>query len=89
MKSRLRIKRACKEEKSSLKGFVEMPEPFFLDLGFFRGDLPLQRLPQPVFDVLGNPARLDAFVNPKGFLGGVDDHETIGTFGDVRLQPPL
>jgi len=67
-----------------------MAEPSFLRLRLLLGrHLPFQRLPQAILHVVRDALRLHAFVDLKGLLCRVDDHEAVGTFGNVRLETPL
>jgi len=58
-------------------------------LGFSGGYFALERLEQARLDILGNLLRLATFVDFESLLGGVDDDETVRTFGDVGLEAAL
>ena len=67
-----------------------MAEPSFLRLRLLLGrHLPFQRLPQAILHVVRDALRLHAFVDLKGLLCRVDDHEAVGTLGHVCLKPPF
>ena len=55
-------------------------------LALFFSEHSLHGLIQPRDDSFGEHLRLHALVDLNGLLGGIQDHETIGTFRDMRLD---